>query len=306
MLSSRAAAPGAPLAAILILIIIITQVAPIHAAKQCYWMDGTITDNVVQPCNPDADVSPCCALNKPKPDLCLSSGLCYAQDSGVEGFLYSDGCTDRSGEDERCPHFCFDRTEKRAAYNVLQCEAGNPSSQFCCRASSDNKNCCGNKTALLSTSIGTIVFPTKATSSTTGGPSTLPTATTTPGLGGGLGSSTCGPPSSEACPKDKTAVVGGAVGGVLGAALLVALGVIALLVMRRPVNKEHHHQAPAAAHPDHQTSRYTTPNLHKELPPPGYPPTASSRGGMQHSPMGMESARVHAQELPVQQVHEAQ
>lgn len=110
MLLPRAAAlRGAAL-----LVAIVIQIAPIQAAKQCYWMDGTITDSVVQPCNPDAEVSPCCALNKAKPDLCLSSGLCYSQDSGVEGFLYSDGCTDRTGEDEKCPHFCIDRKENLA------------------------------------------------------------------------------------------------------------------------------------------------------------------------------------------------
>ncbi|GJN78552.1 hypothetical protein PLIIFM63780_002046 [Purpureocillium lilacinum] len=272
MLLPRAAAlRGAAL-----LVAIVIQIAPIQAAKQCYWMDGTITDSVVQPCNPDAEVSPCCALNKAKPDLCLSSGLCYSQDSGVEGFLYSDGWS-----------------AKWKAYNVLQCEAGNAGSQFCCRTSSDNTNCCGNKTAILSTSIGSIVFPTKTASA--GGSSTSSTASAT-------ASTTCSPAKIDSatnneCPKDNTAMVGGAVGGVLGAALLVALGAIAVLCMRRP--KDHSQEV---VQPD-QSAQYT-PNLYKESPP-GYPQTASSRG-MEPSPMGIESVHVHAQELPVRQVHEVQ
>ncbi|KAJ6438991.1 Cytoplasmic 60S subunit biogenesis factor REI1 [Purpureocillium lavendulum] len=95
---------------------------------QCYWMDGTISDSVMQPCNPDAAVSACCGLNKERPDICLSSGLCYAQDTGFEGFIYANGCTDQTGQDEKCPHFCTDRQEclrnanigSRPAYSGLQ------------------------------------------------------------------------------------------------------------------------------------------------------------------------------------------
>lgn len=67
--------------------------------------------------------------------------------------------------------------------------------------------------------------------------------------------------------------------------------------MRRP--KDHSQEV---VQPD-QSAQYT-PNLYKESPP-GYPQTASSRG-MEPSPMGIESVHVHAQELPVRQVHEVQ
>ncbi|KAJ6437291.1 hypothetical protein O9K51_10265 [Purpureocillium lavendulum] len=278
--------------------------APIRAAKQCYWMDGTLTDSVVQPCNPDADVSPCCALNKPKPDLCLSSGLCYSQDSGVEGFIYSDGCTDKTGEDEKCPHFCTDRTQKWKAYNILQCEAGNPGSQFCCRTSSDNSNCCGNKTALMGTSIGTIQLPSSSskTTSSVGGSMSTPTST-------GASSATCvatkpdtatgsdGVAKNE-CPKDNTAVVGGAVGGVLGAALLVALGAIAALCMRRPQAQKQQEAITPYEHysPAQQPAAAA---VNKESPPRYF--NSSSRPG--RSNFTLHS--VHAEELPAPEVHEA-
>ena len=77
-------------------------------AKQCYGIDGTVLDDSFAPCDPDAEVSACCATNKDSADICLSSGLCYAQDGVYEGFIYSNGCTDRSGEDSACPHFCLD------------------------------------------------------------------------------------------------------------------------------------------------------------------------------------------------------
>lgn len=175
---------------------------------------------------------------------------------------------------------------------MLQCEGGDPSNQFCCRTAFDKTNCCGNKTAIMSTSIGTIVFPTST--AWTGGASSSSMAPTASSA-----SATCGPAhmdnaTTKDCPKDNTAVVGGAVGGVLGAALLVALGAIAALCMRRP--KDHLMQ----------NGQYYTPAPNKEGPP-GYPHTASSLSHeVETSQTGIESVPVPAQELPVQSVHEVQ
>lgn len=80
-----------------------------QAQKKCYGIDGSESDGSQQPCNPDADVSACCAIKKAKPDICMSSGLCYAQDSGYEGLIYSNGCTDPTGLAKECPHLCPDR-----------------------------------------------------------------------------------------------------------------------------------------------------------------------------------------------------
>ena len=83
-----------------------------HATRAaCYKIDGSpADDDSHQPCDPDAEVSACCAINKSKPDICLSSGLCYAQDNGYQGLIYSNGCTDKSGLAAECPHVCPDRT----------------------------------------------------------------------------------------------------------------------------------------------------------------------------------------------------
>lgn len=115
-------------------------------------------------------------------------------------------------------------------YNVLQC---NPGGYYCCRNIGDTKNCC-NGDSIFSTNIGLILLPTRTISvSGIGTVAVTHTSTTTPTL--------CNfsqaLPLSDKCPKDNTAVVGGAVGGVLGAALLAALGTIAALTFRKPKNK---------------------------------------------------------------------
>lgn len=81
----------------------------VHAAVQCYSINGTRADDSHAPCDPDAEVSACCALNKSRPDICLSSGLCYAQDVNYHGLIYSNGCTDPTGQADECPHLCPDR-----------------------------------------------------------------------------------------------------------------------------------------------------------------------------------------------------
>jgi hypothetical protein len=53
----------------------------------------------------------------------------------------------------------------------------------------------------------------------------------------------------EDCPADNTAVVAGSVGGVLGAALLASLGVIAVLWRRRQPTTAVAHHGPAAFAP---------------------------------------------------------
>lgn len=84
--------------------------AHVRAEKQCYYVDGTlIKDSSYAPCDPDADVSPCCANNKgARSDICMSSGLCLGQDGNYQGMIYLNGCTDPTGEDVACPHFCSD------------------------------------------------------------------------------------------------------------------------------------------------------------------------------------------------------
>lgn len=48
-------------------------------------------------------------IDKANPDICLSSGLCYSQTDDYEGFLYINGCTDKTGKAKECPQMCDPR-----------------------------------------------------------------------------------------------------------------------------------------------------------------------------------------------------
>ena len=109
---------------------ILLLVLPAQAARKCYGIDGTESDGSQQPCDADADVSACCAINKSRPDICLSSGLCYAQDAGYEGMIYSNGCTDPTGKAKECPHLCPDRESIPP-----------PSCRTCQRGAADGASC---------------------------------------------------------------------------------------------------------------------------------------------------------------------
>lgn len=79
-----------------------------QARTQCYGVDGKKLDSSFVPCNPDADTSSCCASNKTDGDICMTSGLCYAQQKPFTGLIYMNGCTDQSGIAKECPHICPD------------------------------------------------------------------------------------------------------------------------------------------------------------------------------------------------------
>lgn len=219
-----------------------TLSARVQAA--CYNVDGSESSDVAfTACDPDAEVSACCASDKgARSDLCLSSGLCYAQDGNYRGLLYMNGCTDESGSASECPHFCPDQTtnfnggSKVKSWNVLQCNRG----VFCCREASDTENCCSNSSALVTSDIGTLLVAATATTTASAATGTTTTTSAAGNVQDGDGAtstqtlpSSSSAPSSKACPKDNTVVVGGAVGGVLGAALLASLGTLAFVVKRR-------------------------------------------------------------------------
>lgn len=77
------------------------------AAKKCYYVDGSdVPDTSFQPCFPNKADSPCCASNKGSGDMCLSSGICYAQQGIYNGMLYVNGCTDKTGKSNDCVQVC--------------------------------------------------------------------------------------------------------------------------------------------------------------------------------------------------------
>jgi hypothetical protein len=66
------------------------------SSKQCYFLDGTDASANGKICNPNSDVSSCCATT----DSCLTSGLCLSPN----GLIYQFGCTDQEGKS--CPVVC--------------------------------------------------------------------------------------------------------------------------------------------------------------------------------------------------------
>lgn len=113
------------------------------------------------------------------------------------------------------------------SWSVLQCEPG----KFCCRAASDDENCCGKNETIISTShIGNLLLPgasqaINTTYNATTGQSSSSSATN--------GSVCTSESNSTACPVDHSATVGGAVGGALGAALIGAFVALAFALRSR-------------------------------------------------------------------------
>lgn len=93
-----------------------------RADGKCFHIDGSSADDTFEPCDADASASGCCASNKSRPDICLTSGLCYAQEFGFEGLIFSNGCTDKSGQAKGCPTVCPQGAESNP--NRLYCPAG--------------------------------------------------------------------------------------------------------------------------------------------------------------------------------------
>lgn len=83
---------------------------PITVRATCYTLDGSeYTDSSYVACNSSSQYSACCASSKgTRSDICMSSGLCYAQDGKYRGFIYMNGCTDSTGRSDACPHVCPD------------------------------------------------------------------------------------------------------------------------------------------------------------------------------------------------------
>ena len=71
-------------------------------ASACFFPDqtttGAQTDPQFVPCDPSAPASACCAVG----ESCLESGYCYSGN----GQLYRGACTDKTWNDDACPHEC--------------------------------------------------------------------------------------------------------------------------------------------------------------------------------------------------------
>ncbi|UPX18853.1 uncharacterized protein EKO05_0009138 [Ascochyta rabiei] len=201
------------------------------ASQKCYSLTGSELDDSFAPCNSTAKHSGCCATNRPagSADICLDSGLCMATKNEYVGTIWQPGCTDSTGKATECPQLCpgandqFDGLNTVSAWNIQTCDFGT----YCCRAINDRRNCCSNSTAprITTGAIGALQLQTATTasSSTSIVASSTATATSSPSdLRETLKS------NEDICKteKHKTVVVSSALGGILGAAIAVLIGVV--------------------------------------------------------------------------------
>lgn len=226
------------------------------AAQTCYGLTGAVLDHSFAPCNPDAKHSGCCATNRTTgADICLDSGLCMSTTSEYMGTIWQPGCTDSTGKATECPQVCpgmnnkFDGHNPVPAWNIQTCDFGT----YCCRAINDKSSCCNNSTAptFKSSTLGSWDFKAAAIaavgssddSSSISTPATsTPTATPSPEETQATLITNADVCESE---KQKTVIVGGALGGILGAVVVGLLGVIFWMAKREQRQrrlKEHYEE----------------------------------------------------------------
>jgi hypothetical protein len=158
------------------------------------------------------------------------------------GTIWQDGCTDPTGQDGGCPKLCPDARDnfgglnRVEAWNIQMCDYGS----YCCRAVDDHNNCCNNATApkVTTSFLGAFQFETSTAglssttslSATATSTSVAPTsvAATAVSTGEPFSQSTATPlpRPDDICKKDKSAEVGGAVGGTLSAVILGLMGMM--------------------------------------------------------------------------------
>lgn len=91
--------------------LLLLAAAAITSAQKCYSADGQQLDSRYQPCFPQAANSACCMLNgtngdNQQNDICMDSGLCQSTSGWYSGFLYINGCTDKTGNADGCAKHC--------------------------------------------------------------------------------------------------------------------------------------------------------------------------------------------------------
>jgi hypothetical protein len=214
----------------------------VTVSQKCYGLDGKALDNTFAPCNPDAKHSGCCAINRTTgADLCLDNGLCMSTTNQLIGTIWQNGCTDATGKDEACPRMCpdsmfqlylkvmchdtnttavnnnFNGSNPVPSWNIQMCDYG----KYCCRALNDQRSCCNNATAPRVTT--TYVGAFQAASATSEPTRVVATAVST----GNPFDATAAPDANH-CQKERqaTAIVGGTIGAVFAAIILVLAAII--------------------------------------------------------------------------------
>lgn len=118
-------------------------------------------------------------------------------------------------------------------WNLQKCSNG----QYCCRDSKSSESCCDEAESPFDFNIGkfqlNIPAPTKTINEQTSGSGSQTLAPVTgPAIVSGTSHTASSGTQSESCSGPDAVVIGGAVGGTLGAALVACLAVIVFLCRR--------------------------------------------------------------------------
>lgn len=87
-----------------LLLILFFNVFSLLSHAECYHPDGSVEDDIWQPCDPGDDHSMCCATNRDNADRCRSDGFCF---SVRDLNLWRNGCTDPTWKSPKCNKICI-------------------------------------------------------------------------------------------------------------------------------------------------------------------------------------------------------
>ncbi|KAF1827626.1 uncharacterized protein K489DRAFT_375742 [Dissoconium aciculare CBS 342.82] len=215
-------------------------IASVRAQSQCYFPDGTPTDNFVA-CNSSSSssndgFSSCCGRN----DLCTTNGLCKnAQWDQENNYYWRHACTDPSWKSPNCPNYCttVDNSPGQPWNNSHMVWACTQTT-YCCSpwrwpnngvpGRSARYTCCNDTAAVFDA--GPAVYLAGQIFSTTQFPATSATATSTTTA---TATPTASSPSDPSVPQGlgPGTAAGIGVGASIGAILLI--GSALWLVRRR-------------------------------------------------------------------------
>ncbi|KAF1808519.1 hypothetical protein P152DRAFT_462386 [Eremomyces bilateralis CBS 781.70] len=198
---------------------------------ECFGANGQPRDPInMQPCDPSAKYSACCATAQIGPDVCRTTGLCQPIRYTYPGLVFQNGCTDPTGKSPECPSFCNPVAPvfgKRAmGYAIEPCKRG----VWCCRDPSDKESCCQNRSLLITDGDIGRLFLSEIKTIGNAGNNTYPTSDST-------SNSSPAPSGGSYAPEkcSNTATLG--VGISLGIGLAIALGAIARMAWQQAVDK---------------------------------------------------------------------
>ncbi|KAF1954979.1 hypothetical protein CC80DRAFT_594624 [Byssothecium circinans] len=219
------------------LLFILTYLASITAAEDCYFANGTVVPPRfhVLPCDNAPVKTICCALDRENPpggllingnntrDECLPNGICQnraVRDGEKITAYWLNFCTDKDITSGKCLDVCRETRNDGGGSPMTPCDGTNTSTRWCCGTST---TCCTNN-------FGVVELPQsfigRAISSTS---STAPSPTSANSISPGVTSPSQTAPSAQNPTPDQKQNTGLQSGVKAGIGIGIAVGVFALI-----------------------------------------------------------------------------